>query len=73
MEGAAFAEDVSPRLASLCDILLRAIDVRLVRAVRGRDGDCLARCCRIYATIDRIGKAEELVREEIIAPALEKI
>jgi len=73
MDGAAVVEDVSPRLASLCDVLHGALDASLVRAVRGQDVDCLARCCRIYATIDRIGKAENLVREEIIAPVLEEI
>ena len=38
-----------------------------------KNKDSLRRCLRIYATVDRVSEAEELVRRKVIAPYLEEV
>ena len=73
MSGAALVSDVEPRLAGICDVLHSSLDECLVQAAREGDTAVLARCCRIFASIDRIGAAERLVRDRIVAPVVEEI
>ena len=60
-----------PRLNAVCDSLNSWLDLTTLKAVRERDIPTLSRCCRIYATIDRIAAAETLVREEVVKPQVE--
>ena len=60
-----------PRLNAVCDALNCWLDLTTLQGVRGRDIPTLSRCCRIYATIDRIVAAETLVREQVVRPQVE--
>ena len=60
-----------PRLNAVCDSLNSWLDLTTLKGVRERDIPTLSRCCRIYATIDRIAAAETLVREEVVKPQVE--
>jgi len=71
MKDAALVKQLLPRLDAVCDSLNSWLDLTTLQGVRERDMATLSRCCRIYATIDRIGAAESLVRKEVVRPKVE--
>jgi len=71
MKDAALVKQMLPRLDAVCDSLNSWLDLTTLQGVRGRDMATLSRCCRIYATIDRIGAAESLVRKEVVRAQVE--
>jgi len=68
MKDAALVKQLLPRLEAVCDSLNSWLDSTTLKAIKDRDISTLSRCCRIYATIDRIGAAENLVRINIVRP-----
>eukprot|EP00092_Neocalanus_flemingeri_P036089 GFUD01039293.1.p1 GENE.GFUD01039293.1~~GFUD01039293.1.p1 ORF type:complete len:755 (+),score=230.57 GFUD01039293.1:37-2301(+) len=71
MKDAALIKQILPRLNAVCDALNSWLDLTTLQGVKERDMPILSRCCRIYATIDRIGAAETLVREMVVRPRVE--
>lgn len=50
-----------------------ALEMQLLEAIEGKNAEILKRCLRIFATVDRVGDAEKLVRNRIIRPHLEEV
>ena len=71
----AFVRETQPRLKLIGDRLQQAMERQLLEAIlSGQEKqDSLRRCLRIYATVDRVSEAEELVRKKVIAPYLEEV
>ena len=69
-----FIQQISPRVTAVCDALNTWLDDTCVAAIRATDAatrdseqsQLLARCLRIYATIDRVANIEKLVRDQIV-------
>jgi len=71
MKDSALIKQILPRLDAVCDSLNSWLDLTTLQGVREKDLATLSRCCRIYATIDRIGAAESLVKMEVVKPQVE--
>ena len=71
----AFVRETQPRLKLIGDRLQQAMERQLLEAIlSGHDKqESLRRCLRIYATVDRVSEAEDLVRKKVIAPYLEEV
>ncbi len=74
-----FVEEMRPRLKSIGDHLHASLESQLLEAVAASGGgvksssDVLKRCLRVYATVDRVADAENLVRVRVVRPALEDV
>lgn len=57
------------------DILMTSLSIQLLSLLQERSEvrDKLARCLRIYMSLDKIKEAEDLVRSKIVAPAIEDV
>ena len=71
----AFVRETQPRLKLIGDRLQQAMERQLLEAILSGNEkqESLRRCLRIYATVDRVSEAEELVRRKVIAPYLEEV
>ena len=71
----AFVRETQPRLKLIGYRLQQAMERQLLEAIlTGQEKqESLRRCLRIYATVDRVADAEELVRKKIVAPYLEEV
>jgi len=71
----AFFRETQPRLKLIGDRLQQAMERQLLEAILSGNEkqESLRRCLRIYATVDRVSEAEELVRRKVIAPYLEEV
>lgn len=87
-ESATFVAELNPRLGAIGDCVHGTLEAQMLEAAgavssggategsdgeKGRPESVLKRCLRIYATIDRIGDAERLVRERLVRPYLEEV
>ena len=70
-ESTAFVEEITPRINFIGDRLHSALACQLLDALQDSNADVLKRCLRIYATIDKVNEAENLIRAKIIGPYLE--
>ena len=70
-QDAALVKQMLPKLDAVCDSLNSWLDLTTLQGVRERDMATLSRCCRIYASIDRIGAAESLVRKQVVRARVE--
>jgi len=71
IKDATMIQQMLPRLNAVCDALNSWLDLTTLKGVKGKDIRTLSRCCRIYATIDRIVAAETLVRDQVVRPQVE--
>ena len=71
----AFVRETQPRLKLIGDRLQQAMERQLLEAILSGEEklESLRRCLRVYATVDRVVDAEELVRRKVIAPYLEEV
>ena len=68
-----------PRLGAIGDCVHGTLEAQMLEAAeavtseveRAKPEGVLKRCLRIYATIDRIGDAERLVRERLVRDAIQ--
>ena len=72
-EAVAFVEEIRPRIDIIGDRLHNAMEFQFLNAVRNNEAEVLKRCLRIYASVDRVSAAEQLLRSRIIAPCLEDV
>ena len=70
-QDSALIKQILPRLDAVCDSLNSWLDLTTLQGVRDKDAATLSRCCRIYATIDRIEAAEALIKLEVVRPHVE--
>ncbi|XP_023338377.1 conserved oligomeric Golgi complex subunit 2 [Eurytemora carolleeae] len=73
MKESCMIQEMQPRIDMVCDKLNSSLDLSLIQGLQ--EGKCvnISQCCRIYATIDRISCAEQLVREKVVNPVLKTI
>lgn len=71
----AFVRETQPRLKLIGDRLQQAMERQLLESILSNQEkqDSLRRCLRIYATVDRVSDAEELVRRKVISPYLDDV
>ena len=88
-ESDTFVAELNPRLGAIGDCVHGTLEAQMLEAAesvaaasesaaaadgeRARPEHVLKRCLRIYATIDRTGDAERLVRERLVRPYLEEV
>ena len=84
-ESDTFVAELNPRLGAIGDCVHGTLEAQMLEAAeavssgagseseRARPEGVLKRCLRIYATIDRIGDAERLVRERLVRPYMEEV
>ena len=81
-ESDTFVAELNPRLCAIGDCVHGTLEAQMLEAAEGaaatdgeraRPENVLKRCLRIYATIDRTGDAERLVRERLVRPYLEDV
>lgn len=69
----AFVKEIEPRMDIIWSHLQRAMEGQFLKAVEENDAEAINRYLRIYASIDRVADAENLIRANVIAPYLTEV
>lgn len=67
------AESHKQHAKKICDLLTSSLDGMFLKSLQERDSEGMARCLRIYITLDKIADVESLYGREVISPALHDI
>ncbi|PSN46904.1 hypothetical protein C0J52_15286 [Blattella germanica] len=66
-------ENHKQRAEKIRDLLTSSLDGMFLINLRERDSEGMARCLRIYITLDKISDVEALFRREVISPVLHDV
>lgn len=67
------AESHKQHAEEIRDLLTSSLDGMFLESLQERDSEGMARCLRIYITLDKIADVEALFRREVVSPALRDI
>nr|CAD7454847.1 unnamed protein product [Timema tahoe] len=57
----------------ILSLLTSSLNVMFLESVRANDSDVIARCLRIYVSLDKAADVEALFRKEVVAPVLRDV
>ncbi|KAJ4444222.1 hypothetical protein ANN_06013 [Periplaneta americana] len=66
-------ESHKQRAEKIRDLLTSSLDGMFLGSLRERDSEGMARCLRIYITLDKTADVEALFRREVVSPALHDV
>lgn len=61
------------KIVDLDEVLKLNLSKLLVKNIQSKDATGLARCLRIYVTLDKVSDAEDIVKLQIVKPTVKKV